>query len=104
MLRIRLGRTELEVTRTAFGVLPLQRRTMEEAVPILRRAFDAGINFYDTARAYTDSEEKIGNALGGVRDQIIIATKSTATTRAGVLRDLETSLRNLRTDYVDILQ
>ncbi len=92
------------VTRTAFGVLPLQRTEPAEATRILRRAFDAGINFYDTARAYSDSEEKIGAALHDVRDRIIIATKSMATTRAGVLADLETSLRNLRTDYVDILQ
>ena len=99
-----LGRTGLQVTRTAFGVLPLQRTETTEAVRILRRAYDAGITFYDTARAYSDSEEKIGQALGDVRGEIIIATKSGATTREGVLSDLETSLRNLRTDYVDILQ
>lgn len=100
----RLGRTGLLVTRTAFGVLPLQRTEMTEAARILRRAYDGGITFYDTARAYSDSEEKIGRALGDVRANIIIATKSGATTRDGVLKDLETSLRNLRTDYVDILQ
>lgn len=100
----RLGRTNLMVTRTAFGVLPLQRVDMAEAVRILKRAYDAGINFYDTARAYTDSEEKIGNALSDVRDSIIIATKSTATTKAGVLKDIETSLKKLRTDHVDLLQ
>jgi aryl-alcohol dehydrogenase-like predicted oxidoreductase len=100
----RLGRTNLTVTRTAFGVLPLQRTEAAEATRILRRAFDAGLNIYDTARAYTDSEEKIGRALGDVRDRIIIATKSMAATKAGVLTDLETSLRHLRTDYVDILQ
>ena len=72
----RLGRTNLTVTRTAFGVLPLQRVDMPESVRILRRAYDAGITFYDTARAYTDSEEKIGNALSDVRSSIIIATKS----------------------------
>src|ERR1039458_2243266 len=100
----RLGRTGLMVTRTAFGVLPLQRTDLAEAIRILRRAFEAGINFYDTARAYTDSEEKIGAALGDVRDRIIIATKSGAQTREGIVADLETSLRNLRTDYVDVLQ
>ena len=104
METIRLGRTGLQVTRTAFGVLPLQRTPMPEAGRILRRAFDAGINYFDTARAYSDSEEKIGQALGDVRARVIIATKSLATTRDGVRRDLETSLRNLRTDYVDILQ
>ncbi|HOK55647.1 MAG TPA: aldo/keto reductase, partial [Armatimonadota bacterium] len=66
----RLGRTDLMVTRTSFGVLPLQRVEMEEATRILRKAFDAGINFYDTARSYTDSEEKIGYALSDVRDSI----------------------------------
>ena len=104
MERVRLGRTNLRVTRTAFGVLPLQRTGMDEAVRILRRAYEAGINFYDTARAYSDSEEKIGRALGRVRDKIIISTKTVATDRNGVLGDLETSLRKLRTDYVDILQ
>lgn len=100
----RLGRTGLQVTRTAFGVLPLQRTEKTEAARILRRAFDAGINFYDTARAYSDSEEKIGFALADVRDALFIATKSGAATRTGLLADLETSLRHLRTDHVDILQ
>lgn len=100
----RLGRTNLMVTRTSFGVLPLQRTPRDEAVAILRRAYEAGINFYDTARAYTDSEEKIGLALRPVRDKIIIATKSGATDRKGLLSHLETSLRNLQSDYVDILQ
>ena len=100
----RLGRTELRVTRTSFGALPIQRCDMDEAARILRRAFDAGITFYDTARMYSDSEEKIGRALSDVRDRIIIATKSGATTRPALLESLETSLKNLRTDYVDLLQ
>ena len=104
MITTQLGRTGLNVTRTAFGVLPLQRTPMDEAERILRRAFDAGINYYDTARYYTDSEEKIGRALSGVRDKVIIATKSGATTREGLEADLQTSLRNLKTDYIDILQ
>ncbi|NQT93252.1 MAG: aldo/keto reductase [Lentisphaerae bacterium] len=104
MDKVRLGRTGLMVTRTAFGVLPIQRTDREEAARILRKAYDAGINFFDTARGYTDSEEKIGYALGDVRDRIIIATKSGATTRLGLLKDLETSLGHLKTHYVDILQ
>lgn len=100
----KLGRTQLTVTRTAFGVLPLQRTPLPEAVRILHRAYDAGITFYDTARAYSNSEEKLGNAFEHRRENIVIATKSMSTTRAGVLADLETSLRNLRTDHVDILQ
>lgn len=104
MIKTTLGRTGLEVTRTSFGVLPLQRTEKEEAARILRAAYDAGINFYDTARGYTDSEEKIGYALSDVRGRIIIATKSGASTRKDLLAHLETSLANLRTDHVDILQ
>lgn len=104
MKNIKLGRTDLIVTRTAFGVLPLQRVEMGEAVRILRAAYNAGINFFDTARGYTDSEEKIGQALSDVRDSIVIATKSGATSKSAILADLETSLRNLRTDHVDLMQ
>jgi uncharacterized protein len=100
----RLGRTNLQVTRTAFGVLPLQRVPLPEAVKILRRACNAGINFYDTARMYTDSEEKLGAAFSDVRDRVIIATKSTGTTKSEVLADLAASLQALRSDYVDLLQ
>lgn len=101
---IRLGRTELLVTKTSFGALPIQRVDMDEAVRILRRAYDAGINFYDTARGYTDSEEKIGRALSDVRQSIIIATKAWARSKVELLSALETSLKAMRTDYVDILQ
>lgn len=104
MIKTTLGRTNLQVTRTAFGVLPLQRTPMDEAVHILRRAYDAGINFYDTARYYSDSEAKIGNAFEDIRDNIIIATKSGAATKSGLLKDLETSLKNLKTDYIDVYQ
>lgn len=104
MQTTRLGKTNLTVTRTGFGALPLQRTEMTEAIRILRAARDGGITFYDTARAYTDSEEKIGRAFEGVRDSVVIATKSTAKNRAGLLADLEVSLRELRTDYVDLMQ
>jgi len=77
---------------------------MKDAVPILQRAYEAGITFFDTARGYTDSERKIGEALSAVRDRIVIATKSGATSRDLIWRDLETSLRHLRTDYVDLFQ
>jgi aryl-alcohol dehydrogenase-like predicted oxidoreductase len=99
-----LGRTGLVVTRTGFGALPIQRVDMETAGKILRRAYEGGITFFDTARAYSDSEEKIGRALGDVREDIVIATKSLATDRAGVLADLAVSLRKLQTDYVDVMQ
>jgi len=104
MIKTTLGRTGIEVTRTAFGVLPMQRTPMDEAVLILRRAYDGGITFYDTARGYTDSEEKIGNAFAGIRSNVVIATKSPSTTRSGLLSDLHTSLEKLQTDYVDLLQ
>ncbi len=93
------------VTKTSFGALPIQRVGMQTAKSILRSAYDAGINFFDTARAYTDSEEKLGATFGGsLRQNIIIASKTMSTDRAGAQRDIETTLRNLRTDYVDIYQ
>lgn len=101
---LQLGRTNLMVKRSGFGALPIQRISFDGAKAILWKAYDNGINFFDTARAYTDSEEKIGYALAGVRDKIIIATKTKAKNKAALFQDLETSLRNLKTDYVDILQ
>ena len=104
MKRIRLGKTELMVTRPAMGCLPLQRCTVDDAVKLLRAAYEGGINFYDTANAYTDSEMKLGLALSDVRGDIIIATKSGAADRDGVLRHVENSLKMLNTDHVDLLQ
>jgi len=105
MEKTRLGRTGLMVSRTAFGALPIQRVDMETARTILRQAYEGGINFFDTARGYSDSEAKLGYALADVRQEIILATKcSGAKDRASVLQLIETSLSNLRTDYVDILQ
>jgi len=104
METIRLGRTNIKASRTAFGALPIQRVTFEQAKLILRKAYENGINFFDTARAYTDSEEKIGYALSGVRKQIFIATKSHAKDKKELLVHLEESLRKLKTDYVDIFQ
>ena len=104
MEKLRLGRTGLTVSRTAFGVLPLQRTPQQAAVGILRHAFDGGIDFFDTARGYSDSEEKIGLALSGVRKEVVLATKSTAADRAALVEHCETSLRMLRTDYIDVYQ
>ena len=104
MEMIRLGRTGLNVSKNGFGALPVQRVDMEEACRILRRAFEGGINYFDTARFYTDSEEKIGMALSDVRDRIIISTKTMATTVEGFWQDLHTSLSLMKTDYVDIYQ
>ena len=104
MKQITLGSTGITVCQNAFGVLPLQRTEMDEAVKILRRAYDGGIRFFDTARAYSDSEEKIGNAFEGMRDKIYIATKTMARTPEDFWNQLETSLKLLKTDYVDIYQ
>ncbi|WP_291637265.1 aldo/keto reductase [Clostridium sp.] len=104
MDKIKLGKTNLMVTRSGFGALPVQRVSFEESKNILRKAYDNGINFFDTARGYSDSEEKIGYSLSDVRNDIIIATKSHAEDRKTLLEHLQISLKNLKTDYVDILQ
>jgi len=104
MDKIRLGRTGLTVSKNGFGALPVQRVSMETAKKILRKAYDGGINYFDTARFYTDSEEKMGAALADVRENIIISTKTMATTVEGFWADLNTSLSLLKTDYIDIYQ
>lgn len=104
MKKIRLGKTGLMVTTTAMGCLPVQRCDEDYAVKLLRAAYDGGINYFDTANAYTDSEKKIGLALSDVRDKIIISTKSTAKDKAGILSHIENSLRMMKTDYIDLFQ
>lgn len=104
MKKITLGKTGITVPQNAFGALPVQRVPKEEAVRILRRAYEGGMRFFDTARAYTDSEEKIGEAFAGMRDQVIIATKTQAKTPEKFREDLQMSLKMLGTDYVDIYQ
>ena len=104
MEKMRLGRTNLFVSRTAIGALPLQRTEMGEAVKILRKSFEGGIDFYDTARGYSDSEEKIGQALSPVRKQLVIATKSGARDSEELFQHCEVSLRQLKTDYIDVYQ
>ncbi len=104
MKEIVLGSTGIKVLQNAFGALPIQRVDKETAKDILLRAYDGGIRFFDTARAYSDSEEKLGLAFDGIRDNIFVATKTTATTPEGFWKDLETSLELLKTDYIDIYQ
>ena len=104
MKTVRLGCTELLATKPAMGCLPIQRCGEEYAIKLLQAAYDGGIRFFDTSRAYSDSERKIGAALSDVRSEIVIATKSRALTKDGILRDIETSLSELRTDHVDIFQ
>lgn len=101
---VRLGRTGLVVSKNGFGALPVQRVGMDEACRILRKAYDGGINYFDTARFYTDSEQKIGQALSDVRESIVISTKTMQTNVDGFWRELETSLSLLKTDYIDIYQ
>ena len=102
--QITLGRTGIKTPQNAFGALPIQRADFDTAGKILRKAYEGGIRFFDTARAYSNSEEKLGLALSDVRDKIYIATKTTAKTPEDMRKHLETSLKNLKTDYVDILQ
>ena len=104
MDNVRLGKTNLEVNKIGFGALPIQRRNMDDSLAILNRAYESGIDFYDTARFYTDSEEKLGKAFEDVRDKIYLASKTAAETPEDFWRDLETSLKELRTDYLDLYQ
>lgn len=104
MATITLGRTGLRVEQNGFGALPIQRISKSEAVRLLRRAQEGGMTYFDTARAYTDSEEKLGAAFGGLRDKVVIATKTMAKSAEAFWDDLHTSLRQLGTDYVDVYQ
>lgn len=104
MSTVTLGRTRITVNKNGFGALPIQRISKEDAAHLLRRAYDGGITFFDTARSYTDSEEKIRYALSDVRSHLYIATKTPARTAEDFWKDLETSLTLLKTDYVDIFQ
>jgi aryl-alcohol dehydrogenase-like predicted oxidoreductase len=101
---VTLGRTGITVPRCAFGALPVQRRSLSDAVSLLRAAYDAGIRFFDTARAYTDSEEKLGLAFANKRSEVIISSKTMAETPEELWEDLEMSLKMLKTDYIDIYQ
>lgn len=104
MVQVTLGKTGITVEKNSFGALPIQRISKEEAVKLLRKAYDHGVTFFDTARFYTDSEEKVGEAFKGMRERVYIATKTGATTAEAFWKDLNTSLHNLQTDYIDIYQ
>jgi len=104
MQTVTLGTTGIIVNKNGFGALPIQRISSSDAVHLIRKAYDAGITFFDTARFYTDSECKLGEALEGIRDKVYIATKTGATTADAFWKDLETSLGNLKTGYVDLYQ
>lgn len=107
MNTVTLGSTGITVVQNAFGALPVQRASTNDAVRILLRAYEGGMHYFDTARAYSDSEEKLGLAFadGHVpRDQLYLATKTTATTPEQFREDLATSLEKLKTDYIDVYQ
>ena len=104
MTKIQLGSTGIEIEKNGFGCLPIQRISKEEAARLLRKAVDGGMNYFDTAQAYSDSEEKMGYAFAGIRDQLVIATKTHAQTGAELREHLETSLKMLNTDYIDLYQ
>ena len=104
MEKIRLGRTNLMVTRVGFGGIPIQRLSEAEAVTLVRSCFELGINFIDTANSYTTSEERIGKALEGYRSKIILATKSGARNPEELSKHLELSLKRLNVDYIDLFQ
>ena len=104
MDQVTLGRTGITVHKNGFGALPVQRVGAEYAGMLLKKAYHAGIHFFDTARSYSDSEEKIGLALSDVRGDIVLATKTPSVTAEGFWKDLEESLRLLKTDYIDIYQ
>ena len=104
MNTLTLGSTGITTPQNAFGALPLQRIPEQDAVSLLRRAYEGGMVYYDTARAYSNSEGRVGKAFKGMRDKVFIATKTMATTPDGFWADLETSLRELQTDYIDVYQ
>jgi len=104
MRSVRLGKTELIVSRVGFGGIPIQRLTEAEAVSVVQRCLDLGVTLLDTANGYTTSEERIGKAIAGRRHQVIVATKTAARDRATALQHLELSLKRLNTDYLDLWQ
>ncbi len=104
MKQVILGRTGLKVNPFGFGGIPIQRVSEDDAVAVVRRCYELGVNYYDTARGYTVSEKRIGKALEDVRDEVVLATKSNRRTGKELEAELETSLRNLRTDRIDVYQ
>ena len=104
MRNVTLGSTGIVTPQNAFGALPIQRISRDESIKLLRTAVEWGMTYFDTARAYSNSEGRIGAALEGVRDDIYIATKTMAKTPEDFWNDLHTSLKNLKTDYIDIYQ
>ena len=99
-----LGKTGLKISRMGFGGIPIQRIDAEGTRTLVHKLKDAGVNFIDTARAYTVSEEYLGYALEGIREDFVLATKSMSRTKETMAADIDLSLKNLRTDYIDLYQ
>ena len=99
-----LGNTGLRISRLGFGGIPIQKVDAQRVRELMERLVREGVNYIDTARGYTVSEQLLGQALDGLRDRFVLATKSMARTREAMARDIETSLANLRTDYIDLYQ
>ena len=99
-----LGKTGLNISRLGFGGIPIQKIDAEGTKKLMGKLMDEGVNFIDTARGYTVSEEYLGYALEGIRDRFVLATKSMARTKEAMARDIGISLNNLRTDYIDLYQ
>lgn len=99
-----LGKTGLEISRLGFGGIPIQKIDAEGTRVLVGELVDKGVNFIDTARGYTVSEEYLGYALEGVRDKFVLATKSMARTKEAMASDIDVSLHNLRTNYIDLYQ
>ena len=99
-----LGNTNMIIKEVGFGGIPIQRITQEETNKVVEELVNQGINFIDTARGYTVSEEYIGNAIEGIREKFYIATKSMSRNYEDMKRDIDISLKNLKTDYIDLYQ
>ena len=104
MKKVRLGKSELMVSRVGFGGIPITRVSFEEAELCIRTSIDLGVNFIDTATGYGDSEEKIGKAIRGIRDKLIIATKSPPSTPEKMVECIDQSLKHLQIDSIDLYQ
>ena len=98
------GKTDMKIKRVGFGGIPIQRITQEDTNKVIDELVNQGVNFIDTARGYTVSEEYIGNAIEGRRDKFYIATKSMSRNYEEMKKDIEISLKNLKTDYIDLYQ
>ena len=99
-----LGKSGLKISRLGFGGIPIQRIDEAGTAPLMRQLLDAGVNYIDTARGYTVSESYLGEALEGIREHFVLATKSMARDKEGMAKDIDISLHNLKTDYIDLYQ